>query len=154
MLSVSVFTVYLESIPWTEEDEFCLLVLFAIFRPLGTDAISVPGIVQDVPLHKRFPCWCCPVISFLVHNIMWRCAVPHSMLHLRGLTMSRVSTHPHSQAVMFFNTQSCLHWWCEVKKSLLHSWTRCYLNILSAKRFCIKTRFLDYKDKPQSSIQN
>lgn len=80
------------------------------FSPLGTDAINVPAIVQDVPLHKRFPCCCCPVISFLVHNIMW-------LLHLRGPTMSRVSTHPHNQAVMFSNTQSCFHWWCEVKRA-------------------------------------
>lgn len=72
------------------------------FGPSGTDAINVPGIVQDVRLHKRLPGWCCPVISFRVHNIMWRWGVPHSMFHLRGPTMSLVSTHPHSQAVMFF----------------------------------------------------
>lgn len=67
------------------------------FRPSGTYDISVPGIVQDVPLHKRFPYWGWPVISFLVHNIMWRCGVPHNMQCLRGLTMSRVSTHPPTQ---------------------------------------------------------
>lgn len=39
--------------------------------PLGTDAINVPGFVQDVPLHERFPCWCCLVISSRVHNIIW-----------------------------------------------------------------------------------
>lgn len=82
---------------------------------LGTDSINVPGIVQDVPLHKRFPSWCWPVIFFLVVNIMWRCGVPHNMLCLRGPKVSCVSAHPHSQAVVF-NTQSCFHWWCELKK--------------------------------------
>lgn len=121
------------------------------FRPLRTDSIYVPGIVQDVPLHKRFPSWCWPVISFLVVNVMWRRGVPHNMLHLRGPKVSRVSAHPHSQAVMFSNTQSCFHWWCEVKKK--KKCTRCYLNILSVKRFYIKTHLLEYKDKPTKQHQ-
>lgn len=91
------------------------------FGPLGTDAIDVPGVVRDVPLHKRFPSWCWPVISFLVINIMSRHHVPHNMLYRKGPKVSRVYTrdthtaHPHNQAAMFFNTQSCFHWWCEWK---------------------------------------
>lgn len=113
------------------------------FRQLGPDSIHLPGTVQDVPLHTRFPSWCRPVISFLVVNIMWRHGVPHNMLHLRGPKVSCVSTHPHSQAVMFFNTQSCFHWWWEVKK--IYNGTRCYLNILSVERFYIKTHLLSTK---------
>lgn len=41
-----------------------VLSLLCNFNPLRTDVINVPGIVQDVLLHKRFPCWCCPIIFF------------------------------------------------------------------------------------------
>lgn len=133
-----------------EQSKRTLLVSLCNFSPLRTDAINVPRIVWDVLLHKRFPCWCFPVIFLLVHNIMWRCGVPHNMLHLRGLTMSCVTTHPHKQAVMFFITQSSFHWWCKAKTPL-HSRTRCYLYILSAKTF--ETCLLDYKHKAENSIQ-
>lgn len=93
MLAVSLFTVFLDSIPRTQEDEFCFLVPPCNFSPLRTDAISVPGIVQHVLLHKRFPRWCCPVIFLRVYNITWRYGVLHNTLHLRGLTASCVSTH-------------------------------------------------------------
>lgn len=87
------------------------------FSPLRTDAISVLGIVQDVLLHKRFPCWCCPVSFQLVYNVMWRYGVLHNMLHLRSLTMSRVPTHITHDDV--FNTQSCFHSCCKGKKEPL-----------------------------------
>lgn len=99
------------------------LLLLCNFGLLRTDAISVPGVVQDVPLHKRFPHWCRPVISFLAHNIMRRCGVPHNMFHLRGPTMSCVSIRPHSQAVMFFNTPklfSLVVWSERMPFALLH----------------------------------
>lgn len=67
------------------------------FSPLGMDAISVPGTEQDVLLHKRFPCWCCPVISFRVHNIMWRCGVPHNTTrYIWGARQCPVSPPTHT----------------------------------------------------------
>ena len=128
------------------------------FSPSGDDAILVPGIVQDVALHERFPCWCWPVISFLVHS--------KNVVSLttgfspRSTTMSRVSTRPRRQAVMFLNTQSCCQGmvWSERERErererLLHFCTRCYLNILSAKRFCIETCLHHDKHKPHPGIK-
>lgn len=155
MLSVSVFTVYLESIPWTEEDEFCLIVLIAISVLWG----QMPSMF--LALYKMFSCIrdfpADVVIFILVCNIMWRYGVPHNMLHLRGLTMSRVSTH--TAKLWCFSTPKAVFTdgvkYKKKKKkreSLLRSRTRCYLNILSAKTF--ETCLLDDKDKAQSSIQN
>lgn len=50
------------------------------FGPQGTDVIGVPCIAQDVPLHKRFPCWCRPVISFSRpwYNVTMQCPTQHA----------------------------------------------------------------------------
>lgn len=145
MLSVSVFTVYLESIPWTEEDEFCLLVLFAISVLWGQMPSMFLALYKVFSCIRDFPADV--VIFILVCNIMWRYGVIHNMLHLRGLTMSRVSTH--TAKLWCFSTPKAAFTdgvkFFFFKKSLLRSRTRCYLNILSAKTF--ETCLLDYKDK-------
>lgn len=84
---------------------------------------------------------------FLVQNIMWRHGAPLNMLDLSGSTMSCVSTHPHRQAVIFFNTQSCFHCWCEVKNkpfAILHQVLFEYFTRIQRE----EKQHINFKNKP------
>lgn len=89
----------------------CLLVLFAISVNWELMPSTLSCIVQDVPLQRRFPCWCCPIISFLVHNFMWLRDVPHDN---GSRQCPRVTSPAPAQTdCEISNTQSRFHCWCE-----------------------------------------
>ena len=150
---------YWESIPGTQGfcDGFCLLVLLAIsvhqamtpslFLALYRMSLcmkdSPAGVDLSFPSLSTVKTWC-----------------PSRQASLRGARQCPVCPPAHAAKLWCSSTpKAVVRGWCEVKEKenererLLHFCTRCYLNILSAKRFCIETCLHHDKHKPHPGIK-